>query len=59
MKVPANRPSVEFLRECLECRDGVLYWKTRPASHAAWRRSRRLGASGKTLMVLLEAGSRG
>lgn len=28
-----NRPSVEFLRECFECRDGVLYWKQRPASH--------------------------
>lgn len=32
-KATDNRPSVEFLRECLEYRDGVLYWKARPASH--------------------------
>jgi hypothetical protein len=28
-----GRPAVEFLGECLEYRDGVLYWKARPASH--------------------------
>jgi hypothetical protein len=28
-----GRPSVEFLRECFDCRDGVLYWRERPVSH--------------------------
>lgn len=29
----ADRPNVEFLRECFDCREGVLYWRERPASH--------------------------
>lgn len=31
--VAAKRPSPEFLRECFEYRDGVLYWRERPAWH--------------------------
>lgn len=27
------RPSAKFLRECLEYRDGSLYWKVRPVHH--------------------------
>lgn len=33
----ADRVSVEFLRECFDYRDGVLYWTDRPAHH--FRRS--------------------
>jgi hypothetical protein len=29
----ARRPSAQYLRECFDCRDGVLYWKERPESH--------------------------
>lgn len=29
----AERLTVEFLRECFEYRDGVLYWRSRPAHH--------------------------
>lgn len=29
----ADRPSVEFLRECFDYRDGLLYWRERPAHH--------------------------
>jgi hypothetical protein len=28
-----DRLSIEFLRECFEYRDGVLYWRERPAHH--------------------------
>lgn len=28
-----RRPSVEYLRECFEYRDGVLYWRERPSNH--------------------------
>lgn len=31
----AERLSVEFLRECFEYRDGVIYWRERPAHHFA------------------------
>lgn len=29
----ANNLSVDFLRECFDYRDGVLYWKERPLRH--------------------------
>jgi hypothetical protein len=28
-----ERPTAEYLRECFECREGVLYWRERPISH--------------------------
>ena len=28
-----KRPSVEFLRECFDYREGDLYWKVRPVEH--------------------------
>lgn len=33
MSGAANKLSVEFLRECFDYRDGVLYWKERPVRH--------------------------
>jgi hypothetical protein len=33
MTKASSRPTVEFLRECFDCRDGVLYWRERPESH--------------------------
>lgn len=29
----AEQLGIDFLRECFDYRDGVLYWKARPASH--------------------------
>jgi hypothetical protein len=33
MTKASSRPTVEFLRECFDCRDGALYWRERPESH--------------------------
>jgi len=33
MAKPKELPPLEFLKECFEIREGILYWKTRPIHH--------------------------